>query len=500
MKYIITYLTILCSFLSFAQTSTPVGQTKIEILSADQLTYNQERGRFQICRGNVRFKQGTMFMNCDSAYFYEEVNRIEAFGKIHIRQKDTLDLWGGYLEYDGDLRQAKVSKNVKLTDGEMVLTTDQLNYDMVNKVGYYSSGGNIVNNEDKLYSRKGTYYTRSKEFYFKDSVRLTNPEYTMESDTLSYNTFTKVATFYGPTYIRSEENTIYCQSGWYNTDKEVSQFSNRAYIEGKENRLEADSMVYYRETGFGEAFGNLKLVDTTEEITITGQYGKYNRISKKTLITGNPIAIKNMDGDSFYLSADTLINFADTALNQKRRLNAFHDVNVYMSEMQAVADSMVYNLSDSTIGFYTNPVLWTDSNQITGDTIIVFRSSEGLRKLEAFNNGFIVERDRNGFYNQIKGKRLDAYFVASKLKRVDVDGNGQSIYYALEDSTQYAGVNDVVCGKMVIRIDVLNKVRTINFKNKPKAIFYPLEKFPNSKAKLSGFEWKNSIRPKKAYF
>ena len=500
MKYIITYIVIFTSLYSLGQTNEQGGQTKIEILSADELVYNQDLGRFQICRGNVRFKQGTMLMDCDSARFYEEVNKIEAFGDIYIRQRDTVDLWGGYLEYDGDTRLAKVSKNVRLTDGTMKLTTDLLNYDMINKVGYYTTGGDIENGEDKLNSRKGTYYTRSKEFYFKDSVHLTNPEYTMDSDTLSYNTLSKIATFYGPTYIRSEENTIYCQYGWYNTEKEVSQFSKGAYIEGTENKLQADSMMYYRNTGFGEAFGNINLTDTLEELTITGEYGSYERFQKTTLITGNPVAIKNFDGDSFYLRADTLLDMADTSASQMRTLRAYRKVNVYKSDMQAVSDSMVYNFSDSTIGFYTNPIVWTDSNQITGDTILVFRNQDGLKRLETYKNGFVIERDRNGFYNQIKGKHIEAFFINSRLKRVEVDGNGQSIYYALEDSTQYAGVNDVLCGNMILNIDTNNRIRTINFVNKPKAIFYPLEDFPKSKSRLQGFSWNNIIRPKKAHF
>lgn len=500
MKQIFTSIVLLSSLLAKAQSTIRSNQTKIEILSANELVYNQDRGRYQICRGNVRFKQGTMLMDCDSAYFYEEINKIEAFGKIYIRQKDTVDLWGGYLEYDGDTRLAKVSKNVRLTEGKMKLTTEQLNYDMVDKIGYYTTGGTTINGEDKLYSNRGTYYSRTKELFFKDSVKLTNPEYTMESDTLKYNTITKLATFLGPTYIRSEENTIYCQNGWYNTETNISQFSKGAYIEGKENRLEADSMMYYRNTGLGEAFGHILFVDTSEEITITGQYGKYERFAKTTLITGNPLAIKNIDGDSFYLKADTLIDLADTTLNQKRSLRAFRKVKVYKSDMQAVADSMVYNFSDSTIGFYTDPVLWTDSNQITGDTILVFRGLEGLEKLEAFKNGFVIEKDRNGFYNQIKGKRLDAFFLESRLKRIEVDGNGQSVYYALEDSTQYSGVNEVVCGKMVIFIDTTNRVRTINFQNKPKASFYPLEGFPQTKSRLEGFSWYIQLRPRRSYF
>ena len=238
------YLFGIASIAALAQTQVSSGQTKIEILSTDELVYNQERGRYQICRGSVRFKQDEMLMDCDSAYFYEEVNRIEAFGKIYIRQKDTLDLWGGYLEYDGETRLAKVSKDVKLSDGKMVLTTQQLNYDMVDKVGYYTTGGTTVNGEDTLYSQRGTYFSRSKELFFKDSVKLSNPEYTMDSDTLKYNTVSKLATFLGPTYIRSEENTIYCQYGWYNTGTNISQFSQGASIQGESNKLIADSMMY----------------------------------------------------------------------------------------------------------------------------------------------------------------------------------------------------------------------------------------------------------------
>lgn len=499
LKAAFTYVFLLFGLLTQAQ--APVSkQTKIEILRTDELVYNQDRGLYQICKGNVQFKQGSMLMDCDSAYFYEEVNKIEAFGKIHIRQRDTVDLRGNYLEYDGDTRLAKVSEDVRFTDGKMILTTDQLNYDMVEKIGYYTTGGTTVNGEDKLYSRRGTYYSRSKNLFFKDSVRLTNPEYTMDSDTLKYNTITKLATFLGPTYIRSEENVIYCQYGWYNTQTNTSQFSQGAYIEGTDNKLIADSMMYFRNSGLGEAFGNIKLIDTLEEITITGQYGKYDRRNKTTLITGEPMAIKNMDGDSFYLKADTFIDQADTSLGQKRVLHAFRAVRAYKRDLQAISDSMVYNFTDSTIGFYTNPILWTDSNQITGDTIIVFRNLDGLERLEAYKNGFVVEKDPNGLYNQIKGKYLEAFFIKGSIDKVEVDGNGQSVYYAREDSTQYSGVNDVICGRMTINIDTVNRIRSIVFKNKPKATFSPLETFPKAKSRLVGFRWNAALRPQKFHF
>ena len=475
------------------------GQTKIEILSADQLVYDQNIGDYQLCKGNVQFKQGNMFMDCDSARFYDKVNKIEAFGDIYIRQQDTLDLHGDYLEYNGDSRLATIKKDVILSDGNMTLKTQQLNYDMINKVGYYSSGGHIDNGEDQLYSIRGTYFSRSKDVHFRDSVRLNNPDYIMVSDTLQYNTISKTATFLGPTYIYSEENTIFCNYGWYNTKTETSQFSQGACIEGKSNRLLADSMVYERLLGFGEAFGNIHFTDTSEKMSIFGQYGRYLRLQKETLITGSPQAIKNIDGDSLFFKADTFIDYADTVNSQKRLLVAFHSVRMYKSDIQAYSDSLAYNFSDSSIGFFQEPVIWTDSNQITGDTVIVFRNKLGIKYMDVIDKGLVIEKDRNGLFNQISGRYIKANFDEGRLDNIFVYGNAQSIYYALEDSTKYSGVNEVFCGNMMINLDS-NRVRTIKFMDQPKAIFYPLEKFPETKSKVPGFNWKNALKPQKIDF
>ncbi len=493
MKY-----TFLYSFL-FLTHLVGFGQTKIEILSADQLVYDQNIGDYQLCKGNVQFKQGNMFMDCDSARFYDKVNKIEAFGDIYIRQQDTLDLHGDYLEYNGDSRLATIKKDVILSDGNMTLKTQQLNYDMINKVGYYSSGGHIDNGEDQLYSIRGTYFSRSKDVHFRDSVRLNNPDYIMVSDTLQYNTISKTATFLGPTYIYSEENTIFCNYGWYNTKTEISQFSQGAFIEGMSNRLLADSMVYERLLGFGEAFGNIHFTDTSEKMSIFGQYGRYLRLQKETLITGNPRAIKNIDGDSLFFKADTFIDYADTVNSQKRLLVAFHSVRMYKSDIQAYSDSLAYNFSDSSIGFFQEPVLWTDSNQITGDTVIVFRNKLGIKYMDVIDKGLVIEKDRNGLFNQISGRYIKANFDEGRLDNIFVDGNAQSIYYALEDSTKYSGVNEVFCGNMMINLDS-NRVRTIKFMDQPKAIFYPLEKFPETKSKVPGFNWKNALKPQKIDF
>lgn len=473
-------------------------QESIELIGADVSEYDAQMVDAERLIGNVKFRQNNVYMDCDSAWFYHAENKIEAFGRIYIRQQDTLNLWGEYLLYNGDTKQAMVSKNVRLTDREMTLTTSQLHYDLNSKTAYYTTGGHIDNGKDRLYSRKGHYYSRIKEFHFKDSVRLINPEYNMSSDTLWYNTFSRKATFWGPTYIRSEENTIFCRYGWYNTLKNTSEFSKGAWIEGKENKLLADSMLYNRNTGEGRAYRNILLTDTLEKVAIAGEYGKYLRHEKTTWISGNPIAMKQLDNDTLYMMADTLMDRTDTA-TLFRSLSAYHQTRLYKSDMQGICDSLSYSITDSMIRMYYNPVLWNDQSQVTGDTLLIYRQNNRLDKLDVKQKAMVVMKDSLEYFNQVKGRNMTAFFENNTIHHIDVFGNGQSIYYAREDDGTYTGVNEIACTDMRIHTDS-GKVNKIVFYTQPEGTFYPLDEFPQDNARLQDFKWLDTVRPQIFWF
>ena len=130
-------------------------------------------------------------MKCDSAYFYQKLNQVKAFSKIHIEQGDTLDLYGDYLFYDGTEEKAMVTGEVELINNETHLFTDVVNYDVKTKTAYYPNSGRITNNENVLTSLMGVYYISQKRFHFKDSVKIVNPDYVMVADTMEYDTETE---------------------------------------------------------------------------------------------------------------------------------------------------------------------------------------------------------------------------------------------------------------------------------------------------------------------
>ena len=59
-------------------------QTMVYLERAQNLSFDQDRIEdAQILRGDVMFRHENALMYCDSAYFYERTNSLDAFG--HVR-------------------------------------------------------------------------------------------------------------------------------------------------------------------------------------------------------------------------------------------------------------------------------------------------------------------------------------------------------------------------------------------------------------------------------
>ncbi len=99
---------------STATTHTPTAQEKVYLLFAETLEFDQEKSAdYQVLRGNVQFRKDSMFMYCDSAYFYELNNSLDAFGNVRMEQGDTLFVYSDYMSYNGNTAKARLRENVR---------------------------------------------------------------------------------------------------------------------------------------------------------------------------------------------------------------------------------------------------------------------------------------------------------------------------------------------------------------------------------------------------
>lgn len=470
---------------------------KIQLVNADVVDYDEYLMGPDIKRlvGNVRFMHDSAYMDCDSAKFNTRFNHVFAYGNVHIEQGDTIHLYGDSIRYFGNTKIAEVRGKVNLVHGKATLECDSLNYDRTTNTGYYFNWGTLRDKENTLVSERGYYYATPKDFVAYQDVILTNPRYRMFSDTLKYNVDSETAFFYGPTKIVSDSNLIYCENGWYNTQKEQSRFSKNAFLQSSTQTLRGDSIFYDRNKGKGVSWGNVEIKDTAENILLTGHYGEYFEEPEKAYITGRALFMSVDEGDTLYMHADTLkmVTISDS-LNDYRFINGWHHVKVFRYDYQSMCDSLTYSFQDSVLRMFREPVLWSEQHQMTAEHIVLYTRKNRPDVVDLLNNAFIISQEDSLRFNQLKGKNMRGYFLENELRKLEVKGNSQSVYFAKEDST-VIGVNQAECSNMDIYL-VDSEMERIVFHTKPEAIMYPPNEKHPSEFLLKNFIWLDAIRPK----
>lgn len=471
------------------------------MLKADRMRGEKRRGdNHQILRGNVMFEQSGSVVTCDEAEYNTVKEELEGFGNVRIVGNEGAVVTGSRLFFDNKNKTARVDGNVVLRDKSMVLTTPWIIYHTDTRIGYYGAGGKIVDDELTLTSRTGSYNPTLSMLYFRYNVVLTHPDYVVKTDTLQYSNRTGNTWFFNFTEIQSDENTILCNYGNYNTKTGQSYFTRNAALISNENTIRADTLSFNRNTGIGHAYGRLWVKDTSQNISIFGNQGYYDKNRKYTRVLGNTLAKKmEKNGDSLMLKADTFVYVADTT-TQKRYLHAFHRTSLWRIDFSGTADSLTHHADDSVFYLYGKPVLWNENTRLNADTMRIFIANSRIKLMQMRKNSFIAMREDTGHFNQISGTDMDNFFTPeNKLKTIQVKGDGKSVYFIKEKDSAITSANAVQYNNMKIELDS-NRVSGIRFYGNPSGTLYPVSDFPKEQKILPGFVWDENNRPKAGIF
>lgn len=485
------------SLIGWSQSAVKTDKGKsIKINHANRLVFDKTLGiDAQRLIGNVECEHEGAVMRCDSAYLYSN-KKLEAYGHISIIKGDSIFLYGDSLRYDATTKLANLKGNVRCIEKEMTLTTTTLIYDIGNSVASYYNGGTIVNKENTLTSKNGHYYSATKDLAFHYDVTLVNPKYKMSGDTLRYNTINKTSYFLGPSIIISKENYIYCENGWYDTDKEISRFSKNAIIVTKTQKLLGDSIFYDRKKGYGRAIKNVQIIDTTNKSFILGNFAEHYEKGNRALVTGNAIYGRVVEKDTLFVSGDTLLYNQPDSLHSY--MKAFRHVKIFKKDLQGLCDSLGYSSHDSLMKLYNSPVLWTNNGQVTAKQINVVTGKSSVKSFELTGNAIVIQKvdslDENKF-NQIEGKRIEGFIEKDTIRKLNVIGNAQIIYY-VKEKKNYKGVNKTICSDLTVWFNK-GGVDRATYRNKPESTVLPLKSIDDKEMRLKNFVWLENKRPKK---
>ncbi len=503
---------------------------KVFLENADVLIANDQRStEYRVLKGNVRFRRGNMTLVCDSAYFYEASSSLDAFGHVVMNQADTLIAYCNVMNYFGDVEVAKLRGNVKVVNRSMTVTTQFLDYDMLNNVARYFNGGTVVDKSGtKITSSVARYEHDTKKVQFTSNVRLVNNKMKLSTDVLDYDMRTHIATIEDETEIISLEdgNIIHTSSGWYNTSSEEGTMYNRSSVKTKEGQTLVGDVVYYdrrneigqaqgnvvmtdeknqrtlkgdvvdydKRTGEGRARGHVVLTDMKNKVIIEGDVGYHNEKTKESYVTENALAREFSQKDTIYIHADTLrITTSDDSV---RVLTASKFVRFYRNDIQGVCDLAVINEKDSILNMYHHAIVWSEARQISGEEINVHMQDSVVDWATLPQWGLLVEHLGEIYYNQLSGRKMYATFENNDLRRLEVSGDVEALFFPMENDSTYNKLVNATSAYLTIDMKPKQEVDRIKMWPDVSGKVIPLFVARNSDLRLSRFRWYEAIRPK----
>ncbi len=455
----------------------------------------------------VRAVHDGMVFYADSALLNQVRNDLTAFGHIKIVISDTTTIFGDQLYYDGESRVLDIwDDTVRLVDGKTVLKSDHIIYDRFASIASYDSWGITTNKDKRLTSRIGYYNADFKSFDIYDSVVLCDSNMRIETDTLTYSMKSHVADFWSPTYVYTDSTTMYSELGSYNTDLRYAHSKKSSEVHHGEKHITCDTLLYYEETEFGKAMGNVVIYDSVNEVISTSRYAETSQETRTSFVTDSALVrfIHRNENDStavpdtLYVHADSIFVTNDSTRHLESVL-AYRHVKVFRKDAQAMSDSIFYSATDSVMHMFYNPVVWYDHYQATADTIVVTHDSSGAKQAFFNSNCFFIEQLDPEKFNQVKGRNTIVYFDKGEPSYSDILGNAELVYYITDEDDmgrQYLiGVNVGKGSDMRIYFVDRAPDRVVTIGN-PDMDTYPLDKLDAEKRRLANFHWFDAERPR----
>ncbi len=481
---------------AFAATLAAQDDRLIDVVNTDVLWLEKTDGQtVRKLLGNVHFRQDSTDMYCDSAYMYSERNVVEAFSRVRVTIGSGAEIRAKKAVYDGNAKILELHGEVVLTDKRARLETPRLTYRRTEKFGYFTEGGRLSDTANVLTSRRGYYFQSTTLARFKDEVALQGKDFELKTDSLNYLSQTETAYLIAPTDVVTRDGVrVFSDDGRFDTRNKIFFLYPRPVLWDSLYRLRADTLYYDDSTGRGWAKCDVRAAHADSTLFLAGDSAYVLRKQRLVVVTQDPYAVRIGDRDTLELYGDTLKSHR---IDEKNYLTAVGNARFATKSLVGRADSLSYSRNDSTFHLVGDPVLWTDTYQLSGDTIRMWVKFAAPDSLVVYPNAFSIEIGPPPFYNQLKARHMSVKFENGAVSRLEGTGNAESIYL-VTDGPAYIGLNRSVSRGVVIRFRD-NKPEIVKFFGKPEATFSPIHAVWGRENVLESFKLRFDERPQR-YF
>lgn len=422
---------------ALAQTTEPTKE-QVQIIGANTIERDPQISEASRLLGNVKLGFGEAILYCDSAYRFDD-GRFEVFSSIKVVNEPNTTLFAEYAILNPESQTITVREDVEFMQDEMSIKCPELIYDIKRKLVSYYQRALFVDGLKTLESNLGTYSSRSGRLYAGGNVIIEEGTDFIASDSIVIDKENKHISIYKRTHMDMGGALINCSRGEFDGASESGWFSGNASIYDQQGFLAGDSIVISQKSDEGSAWGNVVIKDSSRTLTVTGVYA--NRTNEIEIIHGDSttpaIATNIEEGDTLILGAARLRKSDDW-------LFAVGEVEFEQGAFSGEGDSLSWELDADEVWLLGNPAVRSEKEELTGDSVKMLVTDNKPSVLSLIGNAKVLSYTNDTLQNQMMGKTLDAQFTGGNIDYVDIKGNGNILYYIIDDVNSVS-VNKATC-------------------------------------------------------
>ena len=276
----------------------------------------------------------------------------------------------------------------------------------------------------------------------------------------------------------------------------------KAYMRRKELRDKAvqDSILQAEDLAARKAAEEQKAekarLDSLEALGISPELA--DEVEEETLPPADSLVapLDSLSAPLDSLAAADSLAVKDTRdTSQLRLLNAFGNVRIFRTDLQARCDSLFFSQVDTLVHLFKDPVVWNEGiHQISGNSMILRMNEGRFDRANVHEDAMILSEEDTIHYDQVKSTDMLGYFTSdNQLSRFDALGGVNAMFYMREDSV-ITVLNSKEAQFMMVTLkdgfaERLKYYETIS------SDAFPVYDLPLEKQRLKGFNWRIAEKP-----
>jgi hypothetical protein len=347
---------------------------------------------------------------CDSAWRFAD-DRFILMGSVAVHDDGSLLRCSEFELISADARgRAKGTAEAPATlldDQGRILTAPLITHDFASDISRFDGGGTVTTQGERITSEAGSYYSGPGVFGFQGDVIAAMDSIEMRSEAMRYSPADRSISWSTPARIDRPSGWVESPRGLLDLEAGTGWFAGSARVMDDGLLILGDSLVFADSLGasIGAAFGSAHILDTAAGTRLWGDIARWDAAG--LALTGR--ARSELSGDS-----------------------------TKAADIQTQSEYLYWSERDSIVRLEGAPVLWSGSDELSGDSIRVRMAGGQPQSLRVRGAALFRSEIDSTHHNEVAGRTLDGAFVDGKLSQVLVAGNARTLHLTPPDSTSTA--------------------------------------------------------------